>query len=74
LAEWEVLKARHPKARLVCVDVQPYAHGQIKEQPDVLNIGGFSDEVFRLIGLFAQGELDAGHWVAEIEKIQLRVH
>jgi 60 kDa SS-A/Ro ribonucleoprotein len=74
MAEWEVLKARHPQARLVCVDVQPYAHGQIKEQADVLNIGGFSDEVFRLIGLFAQGELGADHWVAEIEKIQLRVH
>ncbi len=74
MVQWQILKSRNPEARLVCVDVQPYAHSQMKEQPDVLNIGGFADEVFRLIGLFAEGALHAEHWVHEIEQVQLRVN
>ncbi|MDE2422287.1 MAG: TROVE domain-containing protein [Gammaproteobacteria bacterium] len=74
MAEWDALKSRSPNARLVCVDVQPYPHAQVKERHDVLNIGGFADEVFRLIGLFARDELHADHWVHEIEQIQLRVN
>jgi 60 kDa SS-A/Ro ribonucleoprotein len=72
LAAWDTLKSRNPRARLVCVDVQPYPHAQVLERADVLNIGGFGDEVFRLIGLFSRGELHADHWVHEIEQIQLQ--
>lgn len=74
MAQWHTLKSRNPEARLVCVDVQPYAHTQAKERADVLNIGGFGDEVFRLIGLFSRGELHADHWVHEIEQTQLQVN
>jgi 60 kDa SS-A/Ro ribonucleoprotein len=37
----------------------------------VLNIGGFSDQVFRLVREFAAGRLDPGHWVAEIKQVAL---
>ncbi len=74
MAEWEVLKKRNPNARLICVDVQPYAHTQVQERPDVLNIGGFGDAVFRLIGSFAAGEMHADHWLHEIEQIALLDH
>jgi len=69
--KWDILKQRCPHAKLVCVDLQPYTHTQAPERADTINIGGFSDEVFRLIDLFAQGKMHADHWVSEIEKIEL---
>ena len=45
------------------------ATSQAIEREDVLNIGGFSDDVFKIIAAFAAGQLGAGHWVGEIEAI-----
>jgi len=71
MQEWEAFKQRNPKARLVCIDIQPYATTQAQEQADVLNIGGFSDEVFRLLAVYAAGGLGAEHWVGVIEEISI---
>lgn len=71
MSQWGELKQRNPNARLVCVDVQPYVTTQMPERVDVMNIGGFGDDVFRLIDLFAKGELHAEHWVNDIDNIQL---
>ena len=38
---------------------------------DILNIGGFSDQVFTLIGSFAEQGMGANFWVEEIEKTEL---
>ena len=38
-----------------------------------MNVGGFSDAVFGAVAQFANGTLDAGHWVGEIETIALDV-
>ena len=70
---WADLKARNPKAKLVCVDLQPYTNSQAAEGSDVLNIGGFSDEVFRLIAEFTQGALDGGTLVRKISAINLEI-
>lgn len=64
---WEQFKVRNPAARLVCIDCTPNATSQVCERDDVLNIGGFSDDVFKIIAAFAAGQLSAGHWVGEIE-------
>lgn len=69
MEEWKQYKRRNPRAKLVCLDITPDTTSQAKEQRDVLNIGGFSDSVFKTIGLFAAGELSADHWVGEIEKV-----
>ncbi|MCA9704872.1 MAG: TROVE domain-containing protein [Myxococcales bacterium] len=71
LKEWEAYKKRNPKAKLVCIDVQPYANTQAPERTDILNVGGFSDAVFSLVGAFAEGTLHPDHWVHEIERIDL---
>jgi len=71
LREWEAFKRRNPKAKLVCVDIQPYGTTQAKEREDILNIGGFSDAVFQAIAAFAAGQMDAGHWVGMIEAIEM---
>lgn len=71
LHEWERIKQASPQARLVCIDIQPYADSQVPEREDVLNVGGFSDAVFRTVAAFADGPLDPAHWVGEIEKVEL---
>ncbi|MCB1348234.1 MAG: RNA-binding protein, partial [Maritimibacter sp.] len=71
LAEWEKVKRRNPKAKLVAIDIAPYGTTQAQTRADVLNIGGFSDAVFDRIAAFAAGETGAEHWVAEIEKVSV---
>lgn len=74
MREWEQLKSRCPQARLVCIDIQPYATTQAAERRDIMNVGGFADAVFGMVSLFAEGKTGAagaGHWVAEIEKVSL---
>lgn len=71
MREWAVFKQRNPHARLVCIDVQPRGTTQAAEQADILNVGGFSDDVFRIIASFAAGQLNANHWMGEIEAIVL---
>ena len=71
MREWASLKARNPKAKLVCIDLQPYGTVQAAERPDVLNVGGFSDAVFQVVADFATGEIGADHWVGKIEAVEL---
>jgi 60 kDa SS-A/Ro ribonucleoprotein len=71
MREWNVFKQRNPKARLICIDVQPYRTVQAIERDDILNVGGFSDQVFDVISEFARGELNAHHWIGVIESVAL---
>lgn len=71
MKQWNEFKSRNANAKLVCIDIQPNAHTQAKERADILNIGGFSDQVFNLISEFAEGNLTAEHWVGVIEKVEL---
>ncbi len=68
-AEWSAFRRRNPKARLVCLDIQPNQTTQAAERADILNIGGFSDQVFEVISAFASGQLEADHWIARIEAV-----
>jgi 60 kDa SS-A/Ro ribonucleoprotein len=69
MAEWSEFRQRNPKARLVCLDIQPNQTTQAAERADILNIGGFSDQVFEVISAFAAGRLEADHWIARIEAV-----
>ena len=71
MKEWELFKQRNPKAKLVCVDIQPYRSTQAAERDDILNVGGFSDAVFNVIAAFAADQLKAEHWVGVIEEVVL---
>ena len=71
MKQWNDFKSRNTEAKLVLLDIQPYAHTQAQERADILNIGGFSDQVFTLISEFANGNLTAEHWVGVIEKVEL---
>ena len=73
MKEWDILKRRCPEAKLVCLDIQPYTKAQARNRQDILNIGGFSDQVFSLIGSFAERGMGTDFWVEEIEKTPLAV-
>lgn len=71
MKEWQRYKRRNRQAKMVCIDVQPFANTQAPERPDILNIGGFSDAVFRHIAAFVGGDFGPDHWVGLIEAIDL---
>ncbi len=71
MAEWIKLKARNRAAKLVCIDIQPYGTSQAAERDDVLNIGGFSDQVFDQIADFTAGRMGPDHWVGQIRAVTL---
>lgn len=71
MLEWEAFRRRNPKAKLVCIDLQPYGTTQAAERGDILNVGGFSDEVFRILSAFAADRLGPEHWVGVIEDVAL---
>jgi 60 kDa SS-A/Ro ribonucleoprotein len=67
--EWNKIVRRNPNAKLFCIDTEPNRNTQAKDREDILNIGGFSDQVFDVIAAFTQGSKN--HWVDVIEKINL---
>jgi 60 kDa SS-A/Ro ribonucleoprotein len=71
MKQWNEFRERNAQAKLVCIDIQPYAHTQAKERADIMNVGGFSDQVFTLVSEFANGTLSAEHWVDVIEKVEV---
>lgn len=69
--EWASFRRRNPKARMVCLDIAPYATTQAVDREDILQVGGFSDNVFKIVADFAAGRLSAEHWVGTIKAIEL---
>ena len=53
----------------VARSMQPYTTTQAPDRSDILNVGGFSDAVFRVVASFL-GD-DAGRFVGEVEAIEL---
>lgn len=70
MVEWEALRARNPKAKMVCIDLAPNGSRQAPTREDILNVGGFSDEVFTLMTEFVKGS-GKDHWVKKIEAVSL---
>jgi 60 kDa SS-A/Ro ribonucleoprotein len=68
--EWSLLRQRCPNAKLVAIDLAPYATSQTVASDDVLHVGGFSDTVFELLADAATGHGPA-RWVERIRSIAL---
>lgn len=62
--------AKNPKAKMVCIDLTPNKTTQANVQNNILNIGGFSDNVWTVLEAFTTSK-SANAWVDEINKIQL---
>lgn len=63
------IQKKNPNAKMVCIDIQPYSTSQGKDGGDVLNVGGWSDQVFNVISAWATG--DRGQWVDQINSIDI---
>lgn len=68
--QWKVFQSRNPKAKMVAIDVTPNKTIQASPDKSILNIGGFSDQVFDVVESFMESN-DEDHWVRCIEAIQL---
>jgi 60 kDa SS-A/Ro ribonucleoprotein len=72
--EWQRLRGRNPKAKLVLIDLQPpgtprSAGGAPRD--DVLHVSGFSDAVFDVLAAFTRGARRGDAWLAAIERTSL---
>lgn len=72
MRQWQRIKKQNPQARMICIDLQPYATTQAKESPDILNIGGFGDSVFDVMNKFSANQHHSEYWVSVIEEISLK--
>lgn len=67
---WNKLKERNPGAKMVCLDIAPNSTSQARDDASILNVGGFSDQVFDIIAAFTQSDGE-NHWVDLIKKIEV---
>jgi 60 kDa SS-A/Ro ribonucleoprotein len=56
-------------ARFALPPESPFARSSVPPRSDTLNIGGFSDAVFRVVAAFLAE--DAGQFVAEVQPVEL---
>lgn len=71
MKQWNLFRKNNPKAKLICIDIQPNTSTQAQERPDILNVGGFSDSVFTIVNLFLRNDLTSEHWVGTIKKVAI---
>ena len=71
LQAWSTFKQRNPRAKMICIDLQPSSTTQAPDRDDIINVGGFSDRVFDLLAAVARGEYEQDHWVRQIETQRL---
>lgn len=73
-AEWKEIKKRNPGAKMVCINVQSDPTTQISDDNSVMNIGGFSDQIFETILNFVNNKgknANTEAWIKEIEAIAI---
>lgn len=66
--EWNKFKGRNPNAKLICIDITPRTNSQVQERKDILQVGGFSDNVFDVISSFLTGKKN---WIDTINEVSL---
>jgi 60 kDa SS-A/Ro ribonucleoprotein len=71
MVEWNKFKVNNPKAKMVCIDIQPYATTQAHDRDDILNVGGFNDQVFDVIARFVELGNNKDLWIKTIEEVTL---
>ena len=71
MTEWNKFKARNPNAKLVNIDITPSASTQTHDRDDILNVGGFGDQVFDVIARFLELGNNKDLWIKTIEEVKL---
>lgn len=69
---WHQIKARRPDVKLVCIDLTPNTTVQAPSRAsNILNIGGFSDAVFKVLDAFCKEEWNPDFWINKVNSINL---
>ena len=63
----DYLKDYNPKAKLLCININPEINVQVKDSFNAVNIGGFSDAIFPLIADFFNHDTQSDFWVERIK-------
>ena len=71
LQQWHIFKSRSPKAKLICIDLTPRTNAQVAEHQDILQVGGFNDQVFNVIASFIEGGNNKDYWLSVIKDVEL---
>jgi 60 kDa SS-A/Ro ribonucleoprotein len=71
MREWTTLRRRNKGAKLVCIDLTPRTNHQVQKRPGILNVGGFSDQVFKVTSDFLNSPSENA-WVKRIESVKLQ--
>lgn len=72
MKEWNKFKQNNPKAKLVCVDLAANTTQQVVNRSDILRVGGFSDECFRVIQMFLdENSSSKEFWTRKINEVAL---
>jgi 60 kDa SS-A/Ro ribonucleoprotein len=77
LTEWQAFVANQVRLhghgfagpKLVCINIQPYGTMQAPERSDIVNVGGFSDAVFKVVLAFLRDE--PNRFVVDVEAVEL---
>lgn len=71
MQHWTEIKRRNKNAKLVCIDLTPNTSVQApSSSKDILNVGGFSDNVFTLLAEFTKGDWSPSFWVKDVEAVK----
>jgi 60 kDa SS-A/Ro ribonucleoprotein len=71
MKEWNDFKVRNPQAKMVNIDITPNGTTQAHDREDILNVGGFSDQVFDVIARFMELGNNKDLWIKAVEAVQL---
>lgn len=79
MREWEQFRHRKPDARLLCYDFQPdvvsphHSTSTIEraEKADILRLGGYSPDAFRIITQFSHGAFTPEHWQNTLQSLRI---
>ncbi|NJL53695.1 hypothetical protein HC928_00220 [bacterium] len=69
--EWTLFKKNNKSTKMVLIDILANQTTQAKSAPDVLNVGGFSDQVFEVVNEFVTGNGTPTFWTDKINKVAL---
>lgn len=71
MEEWKKFEKRNPNAKLINIDLTPRPNSQVSPQTNILQVGGFSDQVFEVVKSFLDHGNDSDHWVKVIEAVEV---
>jgi 60 kDa SS-A/Ro ribonucleoprotein len=71
LLEWRHFRKTHPKAKMVCIDISPNTTLQVPDEPGVINIGGYGDNVFKMVAEFLSDERTAKSLADHVNAVEL---